>query len=368
MALGCPRCTTRLAKTKTDKGFIFRCRNCDGRSAALSILRRELGREYVNKMWRNAMEGVSQPGAKCPACRKPMAEVPLTVPRENLRLDLCTRCQLVWFDAGEFQQVPAKAPSTKADTQLSQRAREEIALQRVKQIGEEARASEPTISRDAPEDPWKWIPAILGMPIEEEVSPVKILPWATWGLSAALVMTFIATISNLPEIVMEWGLIPAQMLRHGGLTLITGFFLHAGIFHLIGNTYFLMVFGDNVEDALGRLRFVVLVVLAAIVGDLIHVIADPASTIPCIGASGGISGIIVFYPLKYPHARLAFFFHYWLMFRWIRLPAYGALVLWAIMQTVGVFMQIKGLSNVSALAHVGGATVGAIAWYVWRDD
>jgi hypothetical protein len=79
--------------------------------------------------------------------------------------------------------------------------------------------------------------------------------------------------------------------------------------HLAGNLYFLLVFGSNVEDCLGKWRFFALILLATLAGDVLHVLAQPSSIVSCIGASGGISGLIAYYVLKFPHARLDFLVH-----------------------------------------------------------
>jgi membrane associated rhomboid family serine protease len=113
---------------------------------------------------------------------------------------------------------------------------------------------------------------------------------------------------------------------------------------------------------LGYGRFLVLLLLATLAGDCLHAAADPRSTIPCVGASGGISGVLVFYALKFPHARLGFFWR----LRWLHLPAWGALVLWLLWQSVGVLQQVSGIGNVSAIAHLGGAAVGLLFWLKWR--
>jgi membrane associated rhomboid family serine protease len=166
--------------------------------------------------------------------------------------------------------------------------------------------------------------------------------------------------------VNDYGLIPALAGRWHGLTFFTSFFLHAGVFHLIGNLYFLCICGDNVEDFLGWPRYLLLIVLAAFAGDLLHLVADPRSNIPSIGASGGIAGVIVFYALQFPHIRLGFLFRYWFYFRWIRLPAWFALVLWLLFQFIDAGQQLTGASAVSSLAHLGGAVVGLLAWLLWR--
>jgi membrane associated rhomboid family serine protease len=127
--------------------------------------------------------------------------------------------------------------------------------------------------------------------------------------------------TQLHEIVSRFGLIPAQAMRSGGLTFLTSFFLHAGVLHLVGNIYFLFVFGNDVENFLRPLRYFTLVALAAFIGDLAHIAADPSSQIPCVGASGGIAGVITFYALNFPEVKLGFLLRYgWWWFRWIRLP------------------------------------------------
>jgi membrane associated rhomboid family serine protease len=90
------------------------------------------------------------------------------------------------------------------------------------------------------------------------------------------------------------------------LTFVTSFFLHAGIIHLAGNMYFLLAFGHAVENFLRPLRYLALIALAAFIGDLAHIALDPRSQTPCIGASGGIAGVITFYALNFPRMRLAF--------------------------------------------------------------
>jgi len=167
---------------------------------------------------------------------------------------------------------------------------------------------------------------------------------------------------DLHQIVQRFGFIPAQPFRYGGLTVISSLLLHAGWIHLIGNMYFLMVFGDNVEDYLGKKRFLLLAVVAALSGDFLHWLLEPRSNLPSVGASGMISGVLAFYALQFPHARLAMLWYY----RWVRFPAWGAFVLWGLLQIVGVVQQLSGFSHVSALAHIGGALSGIALWLWWR--
>jgi membrane associated rhomboid family serine protease len=131
--------------------------------------------------------------------------------------------------------------------------------------------------------------------------------------------------------------------------------------------YFLLAFGHAVENFLRPLRYLALIALAAFIGDLAHIALDPRSQIPCIGASGGIAGVITFYALNFPRMRLAFLMRWGLIwFRWIRLPAWFVFVLWILFQIIGTLEQKAGMSSVSSAAHLGGAAFGVVAWVVWR--
>ena len=117
---------------------------------------------------------------------------------------------------------------------------------------------------------------------------------------------------------------------------------------------------------MGRWRYALLIAAAALVGDLCHILGDPRSMVPCIGASGGISGVIAFYALRYPRARLGFLWRIWCWFHWVYMPAWAAMVLWLLLQGVLVIGQLMGTAHVSALAHLGGFAVGLAAWLLWR--
>ncbi len=116
-------------------------------------------------------------------------------------------------------------------------------------------------------------------------------------------------------------------------------------------------------------RYLALVALAAFIGDLAHMALDPRSETPCIGASGGIAGVITLYALNFPRMRLAFLMRLGVAwFRWIRLPAWLVFVLWILFQVIGTLEQKAGMSSVSSAAHLGGAAVGILAWILWRPN
>jgi membrane associated rhomboid family serine protease len=293
-----------------------------------------------------------------------MAGVVTAAKHGNVNLDVCTQCQLAWFDPREFEVfpiVPANQPR-----QLPLPSSEAIALEEMRRDTERRRGPDYGAD-DGPDESWKWIPALFGLPVEEDAS-IGALPWLTWGLSAVLVMIFFLTWSNLSQAVHQFGLIPAQAWRLGGATLLTSFFIHGSLLHLFGNVYFLLVFGDNVENDIGRWRFAALLLVATLVGNLAHLALDVRPNVPCVGASGGIAGVLAYYALRFPRARICLLIggYYYLYLRWIHVPAYGAFGLWIALQIVIAFVQTHAAGDVSGLAHLGGASVGLIAWALRR--
>ncbi len=275
-----------------------------------------------------------------------------------LELDVCKPCGVVWFDPQEFDSVPEGVVAS--ENELRMRGVEVVARQRLEQIKNQTPVDE------EPEENWKWIPAMFGFPVESETASLRRQPLFTWALALLILVVSIGAFKHLEAAVQQFGFIPSEAFRCGGLTFLSSFFLHGGWGHLISNLYFLLIFGDNVEDFLGRVRYGLLILAATLVGDVVHFIAGPGSTMPCVGASGGISGIIVFYALQFPKARLGFLFRYFVYFRWLNFPAWVALALWLLLQTVGVIQQMSGFSNVAATAHLGGAAVGFGCWLWWR--
>ena len=264
-----------------------------------------------------------------------MLFVPFDAGLRKLSLDVCMQCKFVWFDAREYVVFAEQPTMTEEPGKLVDKK-------------------------------WKWIPAILGMPVERQTHPILVRPWLTWSCALVISLVSVAAFMNLQAAVSHLGLIPADLWRYGGLTLLTAFFLHAGWFHLISNVYFLVVFGDNVEDYLGRLRYLWLLLLATLAGDALHIALDPHSTMSVIGASGGISGLVAFYGLQFPEARIAVLltrFFWWPL----RMRARTALLLWFLLQFLLAWLQAAGRSNISALAHLGGAAVGLVFWLVWRS-
>ena len=359
--LTCPKCQAGLEKRSSDNGIFWHCASCDGRAATLPLLRRSVQPEFLRALWSSASQGSSATHCRCPFCNRPMAEVPATGVSGEFFLDVCTSCQLVWFDLQEFQALPQKPPPA-VEAELPADAREKLALLKVECIRERAE-SEWDGHGAAPAEWWQWLPGVLGMPVETASAAIRIRPWATWGLAILIAVISILAFFDLENVVERFGLIPAQYGRYGGLTVITSFFLHVGVVHLLVNLYFLCIFGDNVEEFLGKRRFFLLILTAVLLGSTAHILWHPNPQVACIGASGGLSGVIAFYALQFPQARLrmmlrVYRFHY----RWFTFPVWLLFLFWILLQALSTYLQVRGMSSVSALAHLGGALGGVLFW------
>ena len=361
----CPRCKVPLKEVRTSGGVFYGCDVCGGRAVTIELLRKRFTPESINPLWLHAMRGAGRAGLPCPSCLQPMIGVAL-FDQAEINVDVCQHCHFIWFDAHEVDTLVPRQPDPVAP-ELTQKAREMLAMAEVERLSKQAEG--PDLDSAAPEESWKQIAAFLGMPVEFDAPEEQRRPWATWLLSAAIICASLLAFSDLRGVVQRFGLIPAEATRLGGLTFVTSFFLHAGIIHLAGNMYFLLAFGHAVENFLRPLRYLALIAVAAFIGDLAHIALDPRSQTPCIGASGGIAGVITFYALNFPRMRLAFLMRLgFVWFRWIRLPAWFVFVLWILFQIIGTLEQRAGISSVSSAAHLGGAAVGILAWLVWRKS
>jgi membrane associated rhomboid family serine protease len=149
------------------------------------------------------------------------------------------------------------------------------------------------------------------------------------------------------------------------LTPFTSMFLHGGWAHLLGNCLFLWVFGNNVEDSMGRLRFLLFYVLCGLAAAAAQVAIHPASPIPMVGASGAISGVLGGYLLLYPKARVRVLFILVIFIQVIRVPAFVVLLLWIGYQVVMSLPELMAVdpdasSGVAVFAHIGGFVAGLV--------
>jgi len=165
--------------------------------------------------------------------------------------------------------------------------------------------------------------------------------------------------------VFAYGAIPSAIVSsklsvqnlHPFLTLVTSQFLHGGLLHILGNMWFLWIFGDNVEDAMGKIKFLIFYLICGIAAALTHTFFSPHSTMPLVGASGAIAGVLGAYFLLFPRARiLTFIFLFPFIFDVVALPAIIFLGFWFLLQ---IFYAPFG-GGIAWFAHIGGFLCGII--------
>jgi membrane associated rhomboid family serine protease len=197
-------------------------------------------------------------------------------------------------------------------------------------------------------------------------------PYVTWSLIALNLLAFFAELAS-PDtnaLMASWGVTPALITASpAGLSLdayatfITGMFLHSGWLHLLGNMIYLHVFGDDIEQVLGRGRYLLFYLVSGLCAALIYVACNAASAVPMVGASGAISGVLAAYLMLKPCAQVTVL----LFWRPVRLKAMWVIGLWVVLQLLGI-AAADGSDEIAYSAHFGGLLAGALLFFFLRPN
>jgi membrane associated rhomboid family serine protease len=191
--------------------------------------------------------------------------------------------------------------------------------------------------------------------------PVRI-PAVTACIIVVNVIVFVMELMNGDPFVMRWSVIPAHITSgHDWITILTAMFMHGSWSHIIGNMVFLWAFGPEVEDAMGRNRYLVFYLLGGLVAMLTQVLADPHSTVPNLGASGAIAAVMGAFLVTYPRDRIKSILVIFIFVRVTFIPAIVLIGVWFLSQVIeaGQVAQVQG-GGVAYLAHIGGCIFGAV--------
>ncbi|MBE6379841.1 MAG: rhomboid family intramembrane serine protease [Lentisphaerae bacterium] len=362
-SLICPQCGQKLQSAFRNRSAIYSCKDYHGQAVTLPGVRALCNSsKFANMLWQKAYNQPQvNPAKLCPVCRRAMKSVPLTLPDNSvLELDVCCSCQLVWFDWEELEKLPQES-SPPAEAALPQKARTIMALHTI----EKQSRDYSTEVDDHPENPWQFLAGLMGFPVEKNAPPLQSVPCVTWLLGLTCIVLFGLTFRDLAGVIANWGFIPELWFRKGGLTIISSAFLHGSLPHLAGNMYFLMLFGDNVEDAIGKKRYILLIIFFELFSTLLYCIFASDTSIPCVGASGFISGIIALYAVLFPQVRISCCSRFFWKFYWWGMPAWLMFAFWIIFQTIMAVLAGSTI-NVAYTAHIGGAAAGLLAGAIIR--
>jgi membrane associated rhomboid family serine protease len=223
----------------------------------------------------------------------------------------------------------------------------------------------------------------------KDINPTTRPPLVTVGLIVINVTVFVYEIALGPDLgrfVAAYGAIPFEITQWAdlvgsysgspvyhapgppvvGLTLVTSMFIHGGFLHIAGNMLYLWIFGNNIEDLMGPLKFLLFYLLSGLIAGAAHIAMNPLSTVPTVGASGAVAGVLGAYLIAYPRARVICLLFVFFFIRLITVPAMLVLVFWFFIQ------MFQGVASISAnrpggvawFAHVGGFVAGVILVHV----
>jgi membrane associated rhomboid family serine protease len=228
------------------------------------------------------------------------------------------------------------------------------------------------------------------IPLSDE-NPTLHTPWMTWALLAAMFAVFLVVQGAgfnelaLATSICNYGMVPGELTHRAALgvgvpiarglacvvdndpinkwTPLTSMFLHGGWSHILGNALFFWVFGNNIEDSMGPVRFLVFYLLCGLAAAAAHVLMQPGSPVPTVGASGAISGVLGAYLLLYPRVRVNMLFIFIIIIRVIPVPAWLVLIWWFGVQLITALPSLSQVnpdvsSGVAVWAHVGGFVAG----------
>jgi membrane associated rhomboid family serine protease len=220
------------------------------------------------------------------------------------------------------------------------------------------------------------------LPIRDNV-PSRSYPVMTVLLVVANSVVFLIEVAMGPRalagFVAQNGLVPQSVTaflagrgaspERAFLPFLTAIFLHGGWLHLIGNMWFLWIFGDNVEDRLGHVRFLVFYLICGVVGNLAHYALNTASGVPAVGASGAIAGVLGAYAVSYPGARILVLLPLFFIWQFIELPALLVLGFWFLLQFLNGAASLVASGDTGGVAwwaHIGGFLGGMGIFFLFR--
>lgn len=210
-----------------------------------------------------------------------------------------------------------------------------------------------------------------------DINPTRTKPVVTWILIGINIMVWLYEWSLGPAaelFIRRWGVIPFYLTQEPSLgswlTPLTSMFMHGGWMHLLGNVWFLHVFGDNIEDELGHPRYILFYLLCGFGAVAAQVVIDPASQVPMVGASGAIAGVLGGYMMLHPQARVVTLVPIFIFIQLVELPAWIFLFVWFGLQLLNGFtsLGLEGhVGGIAFFAHIGGFVVGVLLVRLFRQ-
>ncbi|MBQ4833826.1 rhomboid family intramembrane serine protease [Pseudoalteromonas sp. MMG010] len=336
----CPHCKdVALEPTQYQQEEVDICRHCGGLWFEKNEVNRmiaeindsPIGEKYETHFGKSL--GVSE--LDCPDCNKSLERFHL-LEDYHCEIDVCRHCDGSWIDKDELEVVANSHELKEHLTELNEKVN------------------------------WKTylFQFLTQMPIEYNIQPQK-TPWVTYGLIALNTIIFalyFLSANNFSFVLEHFAMTPAKISQGEQLwSVLSCVFLHGSVMHLLGNMYFLYIIGDNLEDALGHKRFLLLYLACGLVASFASFIVSPLSDIPSVGASGAIAGLFGMYLMWFRHASLTFMFI-------VYHKKLSAVWFFGIWLAINIFGALSGPSGIDYSAHIGGFILGLIIGFILKEQ
>jgi membrane associated rhomboid family serine protease len=355
----CPRCPVELEPITSGGVALDRCRLCFG----LWFDRGELFKFNQFDSDFPLAPGLPAQGTptnlRCPRCRGLLRQTAYA-PGASVLVDRCPKCEGVWLDSEDIVKV-RKMMDVEARVRGKAAARLKHVVERERELRARAEAELAQMEANDRVSRGEWLFMFLTRLPREVYHPVHRFPRVTVALIAANMLAFGLEMLALThpggaELVLAYAFIPDKFRQAQDVwTILTSMFLHGGLVHLLGNMYYLYTFGDNVEEYMGALRFGLLYFACGLLGDISHLLSNTTSTVPTIGASGAISGVLAAYMLLFPRRKI----YALIIVLPLKVGAVWYLGFWIALQVLFAFTTPVGIEGGTAFfAHVGGFLTG----------
>ncbi len=347
----CPRCNCHLnsgyQKDRPNVLFWF-CRRCLGRLVEGSKIQHFLPESIRGRIDEIKREGKKTIQTRCPRCGHYMNQDKVKLVPNAVAIDACSGCSALWFDGGEIEALSqGRLPPTPA--------------------------KEPP-SKDSGEVSWEF--TTDGLAYFQDIADVPLLEGRlTPGTATMLLVFAILAVSVYgfhvrSEWIEKFGFYSARAFQNHFSSWVMSAFVHVGWIHLIGNMYFLFLFGNEVEAEIGPAKFLWVFFASVAGGNLAAAIAGGSGTFATVGASGGITGVMAVFALFFPGRRISFsvfrLFDWSEVFR-VFIPAWAVFTFYVATDIAGLARAIEGYrESISYISHIGGAIVGVLSYLVLK--
>lgn len=384
--LKCPRCKILLIDTRSSEGKLLLCSKCSG-----NLMRYNSNAEV--QLRNHVLQNSKLSPLQCTSCEQYLRALKTDDPRRP-EIDICLECDLIWFDKDEISKwgVGNRLPWKRciAESRLmkpdprSIHSNVAVILEMnrklLKQTTEDRKSSQPELGLFN----WKHIPALFLLPIERDEDSYNKWPLATYSLAALFILIFFIARENPKEVLHLLAFVP-HYATFLGTSFLTCGFVHLEIAHLVGNLYFFITFADTVELKMGPKFMLILFCGGIVAGSFMEWLFDPGSKTPMIGASAGVSAVIVFYCIKWSSRQFSFTnlnaFTGLILSKlalidasvpggqtmkvWFSVPAWVYLIVWTLLQIYGVE---SGHSQTAYVAHLGGGIFGFFLALIYKPS